>query len=562
MNAAASSDLRALGALLRRGARALRNTGRVVRAQSRLKVAFVALFSFGMLAGLFAVFAEGFRFLDALGGVGLLLVYRLLGFFFWGLGAMMVVSGFVTSFATLFRSPETAHLLARPVPRSELALYKFLESALLSSWAYFFIVIPFMAAFAWHERMNPLFSVWTLLFSVPFVLIASGVGLLACLLAVRWLPNRRGIVFLPLAAFAAAMAWAVLRPVAGADADAAGGDAFFVGRLVPGLRLASQPWWPSWWLAEGIGAMVRGQVARGLALWGVLCANAAFVALLVEAAGRRHLYEAWLRAQSPAAGRLRARPILSRLPAWGRPDLRALVAKDLRLFFRDPVQWNQGLVFFALLGFYFLNLRNFRYDQLDPVWRNLVAFLNVFSIASVLCSFGSRFVYPQLSLEGQAAWVLGLSPGGMRRALAVKFGVAWLSLLAISVGLTALSAAMLRIGPAAAATALLLAAALATAVSGLSVGLGAVFMDLRQQNPAAIVSGFGGTLNLILNLAVMLATILPLGFLFHAREAVPIGPGEFRAWLTAGVAWTLGLCGAAALAPMALARRALRDREY
>jgi ABC-2 type transport system permease protein len=121
---------------------------------------------------------------------------------------------------------------------------------------------------------------------------------------------------------------------------------------------------------------------------------------------------------------------------------------------------------------------------------------------------------------------------------------------------------MLRIGPAAAATALLLAAALATAVSGLSVGLGAVFMDLRQQNPAAIVSGFGGTLNLILNLAVMLATILPLGFLFHAREAVPIGPGEFRAWLTAGVAWTLGLCGAAALAPMALARRALRDREY
>ena len=50
-------------------------------------------------------------------------------------------------------------------------------------------------------------------------------------------------------------------------------------------------------------------------------------------------------------------------------------------------------------------------------------------------------------------------------------------------------------------------------VSGMSVGLGAVYPNWREENPSKIVSGFGGTLNLLLSIAfvfgVVTLTVVP-----------------------------------------------------
>ena len=68
-----------------------------------------------------------------------------------------------------------------------------METALLSSWAFFFIIIPFVGAYAWHERLPVLFSAWTVLYSIPFVMLCAGVGMLIMLLVVRWKPSGRRI---------------------------------------------------------------------------------------------------------------------------------------------------------------------------------------------------------------------------------------------------------------------------------------------------------------------------------------------------------------------------------
>ena len=46
------------------------------------------------------------------------------------------------------------------------------------------------------------------------------------------------------------------------------------------------------------------------------------------------------------------------------------------------------------------------------------------------------------------------------------------------------------------------------ALVGLSVGLGASFPDFKSENPARIVSGFGGTLTLMLSIGFILVTTL------------------------------------------------------
>lgn len=311
--------------------------------------------------------------------------------------------------------------------------------------------------------------------------------------------------------------------------------------------------------------MSRGMHARGLLMLGLLTAYALLGLLILEAAGRRLFDPAWQRAAGSATS-LRRRAIL--LPAldaalgWLPSDVRAILAKDIRSFLRDPAQWSQALVFFGLLGLYFSNLRSFRYHTLPDTWRNLIAFLNVFSVSAVLCSFASRFVYPQLSLEGQGFWILGLSPTSTTRLILVKFGGALAGMQVISIVLMSISATMLELAPAVRLVSVAVAAAMALAVTALSTGLGAVFIDLHERNPAAIVSGFGGTLNLVLSLLFMLGAILPFAAVFHLSLTGRLGPAALHAGIRMAAAAVGLLTLLATVLPLWLGARSLAARDY
>ncbi|MFH0954340.1 MAG: hypothetical protein V1873_08430 [Verrucomicrobiota bacterium] len=549
--------------LLKKDLRSFANLLRLVREESLFKIGFILMFAAALLLGLWALFLEGFQFLDSLGGIGLMLVYRLFALFFFGVGVMLVLSSVITSYTTFFRSEETAFLLLKPMTRSEVTVYKSLHAAVLASWAFFFTIIPFVGAYAWHEHLPIFFSVWTLLFSIPLVLLCSGIGSIVCLLVARWLPRVRWLVWPALAALLIA-GWRTWRRVV-VSVGVEDETALMLNQLIPGLRVASYPLWPSWWVSEGIMALTRGQWGRGLMFLGVLVSNMLMVGLVVHAMGRRLFYDGWQRAQYSRGATKRTGVLLRPLEqALGflAADVRAMVLKDIRVFFRDVAQWSQGLVFFGLLALYFLNLRNLHYHVLPAEWRNLIAFLNVFSVSAVLCSFGSRFVYPQLSLEGHGFWVIGLSPTTMGRVLAAKFGLALTGMTLISAGLMALSTRMLLVPPAIQAAAVCIALAMSLGISGLSTGLGAVFLDLKQTNPVAIVSGFGGTLNLALSLLLMGLIIVPFGVIFHLHYLGHLPGAELPRGLAVAALWTAAVTAVATLVPLTLARRSLQRREY
>jgi len=199
---------------------------------------------------------------------------------------------------------------------------------------------------------------------------------------------------------------------------------------------------------------------------------------------------------------------------------------------------------------------------MPPEWRNLISFLNVFSVSSVLCSFGARFVFPQLSLEGHGFWIIGLAPTTMARILVAKFLVALAGMSVVSIGLMYISTLMLQVGWGIRVVAVGVAAAVSLAVSGLSTGLGALFIDLRQQNPSAIISGFGGTLNLVMSLAFMFAAIIPYGMVFHLQMSGRFGPGGFERAVALATVWLVLVTVAVTVIPLILGARSLMRREY
>ena len=539
----------------------LRNLRRILQRESIFKTIFILLFATGMIVGFFMMFLNGFQFLASLGGGGFMITRRLFSLFFLGLGAMLVMSNIITSYSTLFRSRETLFLLTSPLDTRTFVTYKFIESTLLSSWAFFFLMIPFTAAYAWHEKLGLVFAVWTVLFSLPFVFLCGALGSLISLAAVRWLPRSRLVwgataVILLIGAIRAILQ---IRPVMQEEAT------FILNRFLPGLQLATHPLMPNNWTAEGIMALTNGQGFRGSMLWLVLASTTAMLFLLIQEFGSRAFYTAYQKITGSPDIRRRSPELLgwlNRLLVFLPHDIRGMVMKDIRSFLRDPLQWSQALIFFGLLGLYFSSFRSFHYNEMPPIWRNLVVFLNIFSVASVICSLAARFVFPQLSLEGHSFWILGLAPTGMRRILLTKFFLAALAMVTISAGLMGLATWMLQAGAALSIISIGLAVAISISASALSTGLGALFIDLKQPNPAAIISGFGGTMNLVLSLGVMLGAILPFGLIWHWRASVGIADILFiKANLIAGL-WVILLSGLMVSIPLWLGIQSLKNREY
>ncbi len=552
----------ALSAILFKNRRHATNSFRVIRNQSTFKVLFILAFALSFEVGLYLLFLDSFRFLDAFGGAGMLLIGRLFSLFFMGLGSMVLVSSIVTAYSTLFGSDEIPFLMVRPFSVSHIVLYKFVEATGFASWAFFFVVVPFVTAYAWHEKLTPLFAIWTLLFSLPFLFLFSGIGTLVVILLVRWCPRGRIIKLVGLAA--AVIATVVVWNIGDNSFDAMQSQQFNIAKLIPGLRISSYPLNPCWWVAEGIMSLTRGAWIRGGLFFVSLLSTSLLISMFIEWIGQHIFFDAWHRVL--AGGRVKRKPVLlphlDHLRAILPDDVAAIIKKDIRTFFRDAVQWSQALVFFGLLGLYFANLRNFNYNVLPDQWRSAISFLNIFAVSAVLSSLGSRFVFPQLSLEGHGFWLLGLSPVNKARILLAKFLLAMISLSSISVALVLLSSSMLSTAPMIRVIGTAIICCIAITVCAVSTGLGAIFLDLHQRNPAAIVSGFGGTLNLVLCLTFMLITILPFGILFHLQSTAKILPAHFSAGLKIGTFWLLGSTMLFTAIPLALGFKAMENRDY
>jgi ABC-2 type transport system permease protein len=562
MSEAASSPPSALAALVRKSLRASGNAGRVLREQSRLKMLVIGIVAVGLTGGLGVLFHAGFAFIGSLGGPGLMIVQNLFALFFLGLGLMLVFSSTITAYTSIFRAEEMNFLLLKPMSIGHILIHKFWETAALSSWAFFFMVIPFIGAYAINQHLSLMLTVWTLCFAVPFVLVCGAVGTMLALLIVRFAPQGKWLwILCGVAALALAARYGLNLA---RDAKTVDDTQLVLSRLVPGMKLASHPLWPSWWMAEGILSLARDNAGRGLFLWSLLASTAAASCVLVEWVGRLVFNEAWHRRLPLVRKRRKAASLqgFEKAMGWLAGDMRGILIKDIRIFIRDPMQWSQALIFFGLLALYFSNLRTLRYHLYADVWRNVIVWLNMISVSAVMTSLSARFIYPQMSLEGQSFWVLGLSPMPMQRVLRAKFGLSFVALSTVGIALTLISTSMLGVGTELRLTAVVISVAVAASVSALSTGLGALFVDLRNRSPLAIISGFGGTLNLVLGLIVIFAAILPFAGLSHFFLIERVDLQTYRFWLGVLIVYLTALTLAATFIPLYLGRRSLDRREY
>jgi ABC-2 type transport system permease protein len=167
---------------------------------------------------------------------------------------------------------------------------------------------------------------------------------------------------------------------------------------------------------------------------------------------------------------------------------------------------------FGLLGVYIVNLRNFTHQLSSPFWINLVAYLNLGACSLNLATVTTRFVFPQFSLEGRRLWIVGMSPLGLECVVRAKYWLSSMMSLIVTLGLITLSCWLLDMTWDNVVFFGAVVAVMTFALNGLAVGLGVLYPNLKEANPSKIVSGFGGTLCLVLSFLYILASVLVLAF--------------------------------------------------
>jgi ABC-2 type transport system permease protein len=237
------------------------------------------------------------------------------------------------------------------------------------------------------------------------------------------------------------------------------------------------------------------------------------------------------------------------------PDTRAIVTKDIRVFWRDTTQWGQTVLLFGLLAVYVINLRHFTRQLDSQFWVSLVSFLNLGACALNVATITTRFVFPQFSLEGRRVWVVGMAPMGLARAFRIKFWLATTVALALTLSLTVLSGHLLRLDASRISFFAIAITVMTFTLNAIAVGLGVLYPNFRETNPSKIVSGFGGTFCLVLSFLYIFASvvILAVGSPWGWRDLDPQPARAALAWtsfslvslLAGAIPYRLGLRKAA-----------------
>ena len=462
--------------------------------------------------------------------------------------SFVAFSALVSALATFFLSDDLRLLLSAPVPATRLFYSRFARTVSQAGWMVVAFVMPVLLGLGLARCAPTSYYATALLTVVPFVVIPTALACLVTLGLVTVFPARRARDILMLIGLLFAVALVLLvrfmRPERLLSVQSLPDVTAFFSTLSGPLT----PFLPSFWAGEALFAALRGEVDR--MHLGALWTSALALTVLVRAAYGRQHFAAWSKAQEARKARFTRLRFLDRLlPLLPLPPARrALVVKDLKVFLRDTTQWSQLLLLLALALIYVYNFRVLDLDRIpymSGVVKNVYAFVNLAMAAFVTAAVAVRFVFPAVSAEGAAFWIVRSSPVPLGSFLWSKFWTGFLPILLLALALTIVSNHLLGVSPFLRVLSAWGIAFMTLALTGLACGMGAEHPRFTAENPTQIAGSYGGVAFMVLAVLYILATVAFLAwsasiYIWHDYRSLPI-PASQKLVMAATLAAAIGL---------------------
>ncbi len=481
--------------------------------------------------------------------------------------SFLAFSGVVTSLSTFFLSEDLRLLLAAPVAARRLFWARFVKTVGQASWMVVALLVPVLAAVGVARSASAAYYAVALATVVGFAVIPVSCGTAVTLLLVNIFPARRARDLLMLIGLAFAGALVLLLRYVQPEQLMRVESLPDVMAFFSTLQSPVTPFIPSFWAGEALFAAVQGRldVLHLASLWTTAMA---FTVSLRWASDRWHFagYSASQEAGTVRVSRYRFVEWTVRLLPLSTVR-RALLVKDIKVFLRDVTQWSQLLLLLALVLIYLYNFRVLDLDRIPAmgsVIKNAYAFLNMGLAGLVTATVAVRFVFPAVSSEGAAFWVVRTSPVPLGHFLWSKYWAGLTPIAVLTVGLTVAANELLGVAPFLKVLTTVAMFFMSVSLVGLATGLGAVYPRFGADNANQVAGSFGGVAFMVAAVAFIFLTIVLLGwpssvYLFYETRHRPI-PVDRQAMMAAclflalamslGTWWYAMRAGVAALARM------------
>ncbi len=428
--------------------------------------------------------------------------------------AFLAFSGVVTALSTFFLADDLRLLMGAPVSAGRLFMARFTRTVGQASWMVIFFMAPILVAVGVASCAPPGFYLTAALAVVPFVVIPVAIGAGMTLLLVNVLPARRArdLLMLTSLLFAAAIVLTLrfIQPERLMRVENLPDVTDFFATLQSPIT----PLLPSFWAGEVLFAGLQGgsDLLHGAALW----TTALAFTVVLAAADRRWHFAGYSRSQESPKARVTSLRIVDTV-AHALPlstVRRQLLVKDVKVFLRDVSQWLQLLPLFALVLLYLYNFRALdleRIPYMSGVIKNVYALVNLGMAGFVVATVAVRFVFPAVSAEGSAFWLVRTSPISMRDFLWSKFWTGLVPMVLFIEILTISANEFMGVDPFLKVVAAVAVIFMTFAMVGLAVGLGARYPRFGA-DPNQVAGSYGGVAFMIVAVLYILVMIVLVGW--------------------------------------------------
>jgi hypothetical protein len=451
---------------------------------------------------------------------------------------LLIISNTVSATGNIYTAANMNLLLAAPVSSIRLYTAKFFETAIETGIMYFLFITPATFAYYLSFDLPARFLINALVLSLLFLPIPVGIGIVIAtitsrIVALIW---RRGAFFLSLVfIFSAYALFDVILRAKTIRLENRGGVA--LADLVDLFKNPSPVWAPGRWVAEILNSFL-GHPTQAIALKGGLLGLSTiasfFVGFLVfdlfalrvrSASATQHRLHS--SAQSNRKSHDLVRKLFELVYRWAPYDsqVKAVILKDLSSLIRDRAQSLQLVLYLGIATIYVtvFHLMSESFTLADTgmqLWYATLTSMHFLFTGFLLTTITTRLVYPSMSLEGQAVWILQVTPIEISLLVRAKV-LCWLPITTfMTASLLLVGALAIGLSPTVYPTIIVLALALGYGYTGLAIGLGCSFATFDWESPNQISVGTGALTLLLLGITLIFLLVTPAAVLIFLA-AVP-----------------------------------------
>lgn len=446
---------------------------------------------------------------------------------------MLLFSSCLAALGSLYLGRDLDLILASPIGYKRFYSGKLLEIFGSSSWMAIIFGLPALIGFADWYNANWQFWIVTLAACLPYFLIPSTLAIALVTIFTVFVPaNRTREVLLVALAMILIAIYLVIKLVTPEDASLKNLNDIL--KIVSVLSLPNTSWMPSYWFAATIGPILEHKQHEYwpylLMLYSVALTLFASSYLLIKAFHFKAYSKAKDNQHKLRLASATSQRLIVKLTPFIKPQFRALIVKELKIFSRDMTQAIQLLL---LLGLTMVYLYNFQVlhnveqlpEQTKLWWQGFLVGTNLAMGAFVMTAVCTRFVFPSVSLEGQSFWIIQTSPLSIKNFLRAKFWCWYFPVAIISSVIFGSGALAINAEPHIVIINILTSWVVCYGIVGLAVGLGAIFANFDWEHTSQLAASFGSLIFMLSATVLIAINLLPSGLLIFLRTLKLSGYG-------------------------------------